>query len=303
MTYKIKIAKGKKITYSKKFLGYTEGWFSIVINTILFALKLWAGLRIGSIAMVADAWHTISDSLTSAVVIIGFWIASKPADERHAFGHGRAECICSIIIGTLLGVVGVNFLKDSILRLTQHKSVTFELFAIIVFLISVFIKEALAQFSMWAGKRTNSKSLIADGWHHRSDAIASGLIVIGALFGKYFWWVDGILGIGVSLLILFAAYTIIRSGASALLGESPSRSLENKISETIRSADLPLDNIHHLHVHDYGEHMEITVHIQVPGDMNVDEAHSVASKVEKTLKDQFKAEITVHVEPAAKAKE
>jgi cation diffusion facilitator family transporter len=177
----------------KQQLGYIEGWLSTVLNTLLFGLKLWVGIRAGSVAMVADAWHTLSDTLTSIVVIFGFWIAGKPQDREHPFGHGRAEVIGAVVIGTLLAVVGFNFLVKSYHQLRNPQHVNFSLFSIVVFAISIVLKEALAQFSLWAGKKVKSQSLIADGWHHRSDAIASALIVIGALFGKTFWWIDGVL--------------------------------------------------------------------------------------------------------------
>lgn len=284
----------------KKTLGLIEGWLSIGINSVLFILKLWVGLRIGSVAMTADAWHTLSDSFTSAIVIFGIWLSSKPADKKHGFGHGRAEAVGSLIIGTLLAMVGFNFLKDSITQLLRHETVTFELFGIIVFLASAVIKEGLAWFSLWAGKKTKSRSLIADAWHHRSDSIASALIVLGALLGKYFWWIDGVLGVGVSCLILWAMFSIVKDAVSYLLGESPSPRLENQIQDTIRDADSRLEEVHHLHVHDYGEHMEITAHICLPGEMSLDDAHAIATKIEKTLKDQLNVETTIHIEPCEK---
>jgi len=294
-----------KILASRKSLAYLEGWLSIIINTVLFGLKYWVGLRIHSVAMVADAWHTISDTLTSAIVIIGFWFASRPADKKHSFGHGRAETIASLIIGTLLAVVGFSFLKDSILRLIHREAVNFTVFAVIVFLISAFIKEALAQFSFWAGRKTQGRSLVADAWHHRSDAVASGLIVVGAIIGKYFWWVDGVMGIGVSLLILQAAYSIIRGASSYLVGESVSASLERQIQDAIRKANstIQLESVHHLHVHDYGEHKELTAHIRLPADMKIEDAHCIVTKIEKAIREELKLEITIHVEPFPLEKE
>ncbi|MCJ7648125.1 MAG: cation diffusion facilitator family transporter [Candidatus Lokiarchaeota archaeon] len=92
----------------KTFMGYLEGTISIIVNTLLFGIKYWVGIKTFSIAIIADAWHTLSDSLTSLVVIIGFKVSSKPADKKHPYGHGQAEVISSVIIGTLLAVVGVN---------------------------------------------------------------------------------------------------------------------------------------------------------------------------------------------------
>ena len=130
-------------------LGYIEGWASVVINTALFGFKFWAGTKIGSVSMVADAWHTLSDTLTSLVVIVGFCIAAKPSDPEHPFGHARAESIASVIIGVLLGVVGVSFAMESIRRLIDYRSATFNLSGILIFSASVIVKEGLAQFSFY----------------------------------------------------------------------------------------------------------------------------------------------------------
>ncbi len=282
---------------SRKLAGYLEGWLSIGLNLILFTAKLAVGRQIGSVAAVADAWHTLSDSLTSLLVIISFWIAARPADDRHHFGHGRAEVIGSVIIATLLAVVGVNFLKESVERLVHHEAIVFSRLAILIFLSSAILKEALALLSFRLGKIFQSSSLVADAWHHRSDAIASALIVIGALFSQQWWWVDGVLGVGVSGLILFAVASLFRRSISSLLGESPAPSLEEKIKKTILDVDHRLGEVHHLHVHDYGEHRELTVHVRLPWRMSLDEAHTIASQVEKVLREELQLEPTIHLEP------
>ena len=286
------------INRKKQKLGYLEGWLSAAININLFVLQLWAGIVIGSVAMIASAWHTLSDTLTSGIVLFGFYIAAKPKDKEHPFGHGRADLICAIIIGTLLGVVGFNFLKESYLHIINHKAVGFRGVGIVIFAISAVIKEGLAQFSVWAGKKINSKALIADGWHHRSDAIASVLIVIGAFIGKYFWWIDGVLGIIVSLLILYAAYETIKNSADTLLGENIDEELIGKITKTLNEiAPEMISEAHHFHLHRYGDHEEITLHLKMPGDYSLNQAHDVASKVENELRDRFNLEPTTHFEP------
>lgn len=281
----------------KKKLAYIEGHLSIFINLILFGLKFLVGRKVGSVAMVADAWHTLSDCLTSLIVVVGFWVASRPADDRHAFGHGRAESVASVIIGTLLAVVGFNFLYESGYRLIHKQGMAFSQVALLIFLISAVVKEALAQFSFWAGKKTGSSSLKADAWHHRSDAIASLLIVLGIAFSQKFWWVDGLLGIGVSFLILKVSYEIIRGSASYLLGESPSQEKIDRVSSLVQGEFPELGGLHHLHVHHYGEHHEVTAHVVVPGSMTVDEAHDIASRVEQIVRKEFNGDVTIHVEP------
>jgi cation diffusion facilitator family transporter len=279
-------------------LGYIEGWVSVVVNIVLFALKYTVGISLGSVAMVADAWHTLSDTLTSLIVIIGFWISGKPADEQHPFGHGRAEAISAIIIGTLLGVVGFSFLRESILRLQHHQAASFSLLAIVVFSISVLLKEALARFSIWAGRKINAQSLIADGWHHRSDAIASGLIVAGAVVGRYYWWIDGVLGVGVALLILSAAYDVLRGAAGLLLGQHVGPEMEQRVQDIIAQAAPVIDDVHHVHFHTYGGHMEVTLHLRLPSAMHVGEAHHIADTIEKAIRREAHIEATVHIDPA-----
>lgn len=287
----------------KKRLAYYEGYISIVINLVLFLLKFLVGRKVNSVAMVADAWHTLSDCLTSIIVVVGFWIASRPADSRHAFGHGRSESIASIIIGTLLAVVGFSFLYESIVKLIQRQGMGFSQLAVIVFAVSAVMKEGLAQFAFWTARKTGAGSLLADAWHHRSDAVASVLIVAGVLFSQRLWWLDGVLGIGVSLLILHASYDIIRSSASYLMGEAPSGEKVDRVHSQVRKEFPQLDGIHHVHVHQYGDHHEVTAHLTVPGTMSVDEAHNIASRIEEIVEQEFNGDATVHVEPEKSEKD
>ena len=124
----------------------------------------------------ADSWHTLSDSVSSMIVLIATRISNKPPDNEHPFGHGRAELIAAIIIGVILGLIGFEFAKDSLARLVNHQSVVFGKFAIWVTVASVIVKESLAQFSFWTYRQTGNSTLKADGWHHRSDAISSSVI-------------------------------------------------------------------------------------------------------------------------------
>ncbi|MCX7031713.1 MAG: cation diffusion facilitator family transporter [Spirochaetes bacterium] len=280
-------------------LGMLEGWISVVLNTLLFGAKYWFGARSGSVSMTADAWHTLSDTLTSVVVIVGFFIMARPADKEHPFGHARAESIAAIVIGVLLAVVGGSFFLDSVRRLIAFQAATFSVAAIVVFAVSIVLKEALAQFAFWAGRKINSRAVSADGWHHRSDAIASALIVAGALAGRSVWWMDGALGIGVSLLILWAAIEIVRGSASPLLGESVDAGTEQRVADAIRREYAAVEDVHHLHVHRYGRNVELTVHVRLPAGMTVEKAHGISQRMETRLADELGIVATVHVEPRA----
>ncbi len=279
-------------------LSYIEGWLSLVFNTILFGLKYWAGLTSGSVAVIADAWHTLSDSLTSIVVLVGTKISSKSADEDHPFGHGRAELIASIMIGMLLAIVGINFLIESIERLRNHQTASYGWLVIIVFVISVIVKEGLAQFAIRAGKKTESKALMADGWHHRSDAIASVVILIGVFAGRYFWWIDGVMGILVAILILYATYEIMKQSVNPLIGEKADDELINNLAEITGGVIKNGFDLHHIHVHRYGSSTEVTFHIRFLSEISFREAHQNVTVIEKKLKEDLNIEATIHFEPA-----
>jgi cation diffusion facilitator family transporter len=259
-------------------------------------LKYWVGITTGSIAIVADAWHTLSDSFTSIVVLWGAKTSAKPPDRKHPFGHGRIEVIASVIIGAVLATVGLNFLIESIRRLINQEPAVYNPLAIGVFAASVLLKEALARFSITSGRRTDSRSLIADGWHHRSDAIASALILVGILLGRYFWWVDGVLGIAVSLVIFWATFDILRISISTLIGERPDTELVDKL-RTMAAKTINMDvDLHHLHLHQYGQHKELTFHISLPRDLRLGDAHKIAHLLETKIQEVLGLEATIHMD-------
>ncbi|UCH93776.1 MAG: cation transporter [Candidatus Aminicenantes bacterium] len=280
-------------------LAYFEGWISILINVALFGLKYWAGLVTHSVAIIADAWHSLSDSLSSIVLLVGVKATTKPADKRHPFGHGRAELIASVIIGVLLGIVGFNFIMEAISKLSNHETADFGTLAIVIIAFSVVVKEGIAQFSFWAARKTRSPVLRADGWHHRSDAITSLIILVGIFLGKYFWWIDGILGIIIAFLILYAAYDILKEGINPLLGERPDEELVTRIKEIAERFGPDNIDVHHIHCHWYGHHRELTFHIYLDGTMSLNEAHDIADAIEAAVRDELEMEATIHVDPLA----
>ena len=205
--------------------------------------------------------------------------------------------IGSIVIGTLLAIVGFEFLQESFHRFTSHQTASFNRFAAIIFLVSVLLKEGIAQFSFRCGKKINSRSLIADGWHHRSDAIASALILAGMYLGSYFWWIDSIMGMIVAVLIFYTTYDILRDSTSLLLGETPSAEFTTKLSQLVTEHAPCHTQWHHLHVHEYGNHKELSVHIRLPHDMPFQETHRIADRLENAIRHDMDIEATIHIEP------
>lgn len=276
---------------------FREGWISIIANTVLFALKYWAGLVTGSVALIADAWHTLTDSVSSVIVLIGGKISSKPADDDHPFGHGRAEHIAAIVIGVLLAIVAFDFAVKSIDKFGTREQTVFGTIAWVVTIISIVVKELLAQYAFFGYRKTNSSILKADGWHHRTDALSSVIILIGLLVGKYFWWTDAVLALIVACMIAYASFEILSKEIKSLLGESPSDELLEAIYKTVNKTCKYQVNLHHIHLHHYGNHTEMSCHIKLPPEMTLADTHKICTKIEQSIKTEFDFITTIHPEP------
>lgn len=277
--------------------AYTAGMISCLVNILLFGIKYYIGIKTGAISMKADAWHTLSDIITSIIFIFGYWLSKKKPDEEHPFGHGRAESITAIIIATLLCVVGIDFLRDSFIKINQTEHIIFNKLSIIIFASTILIKEALAQYSFKIGKQIQSKALIADAWHHRSDAITTIIVVMGTLLIKYIKWIDGAIGLIISVLICLAAYHILKDNINSLLGENPTTHLENSIKQIMKKKTKYAHTMHHCHIHRYGEHTELTCHMKFPTNMKIEQAHSIVTEIEKELEKKMNMNVTIHIEP------
>ncbi|MGD9552370.1 MAG: cation diffusion facilitator family transporter [Candidatus Caldatribacteriota bacterium] len=268
----------------------------LITNTLLVILKYWVGLQLSSVAIMAEAWHSLSDSLTTIIVLVGFKMASKPADKEHPFGHGRMEVISSLIIALVLFLVVFNFFVEATNRLIQRQSVQYTQTALIIFIISLAVKELMAQVSIRVGRKIKSDSLITDGWHHRSDAFASLIVVVGIFLNPYFWWIDGVMGIIISLIIAKIAFDILRDTISRLIGEKPEESFIRELEKIVRENTFKDVKLHHVHLHKYGNHRELTLHIVLPKDMKLDKAHQIATDLEKIIDSEMSVDTTIHVE-------
>ncbi|MDR0554700.1 MAG: cation diffusion facilitator family transporter [Treponema sp.] len=283
--------------------GYIEGIVSIVINTALFALKLWAGIITGSLALTADAWHTLSDSITSVVVVIAVKLSSRKPDKEHPFGHGRWEQIASLFIAFFLGIIAFDFLKNSAIQFINRKTTLFGTLAVVVTVVSIVVKELLAQYAFYTGRKTGNISVKADGWHHRTDALSSLIVLAGILFAKQCWWLDSVLGAAVSLMLFYAAYKIIRETITKLLGEEPGQELIDKITEAVIPVFGDGLRLHHFHLHNYVAHKELTLHIRLNKDLTIEKGHQIATGIENIIGERFGIITTIHIEPLVPARD
>ena len=277
-----------------------EGVLSVVINAVLFAVKFWAGIVTGSIALMADAWHTMSDSLTSIFVVIAAKLASKKPDKEHPFGHGRWELITALIISFILVMIGYEFLVNSIDRFLNRESVVYGTLALVITAASIIIKEALAQYAFYLGRKHDNPVITADGWHHRSDSLSSVVVLIGILATRIvadFWWMDSVLGVFCALAIFYAAFKIMKEAITRILGEEPKQEFIDGLSAEVKKiygSDLKL---HHFHLHNYISHKELTLHMMLDKDMTIKSGHDIATVIEDMIKEKFDMEATIHIEP------
>lgn len=278
--------------------GYFEGFLSIALNVVLSAVKFVLGTLLNSVSLIADSIHSLSDVITSVIVIFGFNISTRPADVEHPFGHGRAERIVAIVVACVLIVVGVEFLMSGLERLLNPVPIRSDAFVIAVLVVSILIKEFLYQVAAGLGRRIGSAALKADAVHHRTDAISTVLVVIGFFsfrFGLY--GLDGVMGMAVALIIAYSGVSIIKESGNILIGQAPPAALVDRIRDTASGCD-GVSDVHHIHVHDYGGRIEITIHVRLRGDIHLEDAHGTASDVERAIKECVPgAEVTVHVEP------
>ncbi|HRR96177.1 MAG TPA: cation diffusion facilitator family transporter [Candidatus Ratteibacteria bacterium] len=277
--------------------GYWEGIISIGINLILFGIKYWAGIVSGSIAVKADAFHTLSDVITSVLVIVGFFFALQPPDKKHPFGHGRSEKVATIVMATLLCVIGYEFFISSLNQFLHPAEIQFRVLFVVVFFISILLKEFLYFVSLIMYEESGYEALKADAWHHRSDSLASLIVILGLFFFKAgLVKLDGILGMLIALLIVYTGLVLILEVGSFLLGEAPSPDLEERIQKIVKN--IGGQGIHHIHIHDYAGKLEITLHVRMNPNVSLEQVHKKATSIEQAIKAEIpNCEVTVHSEP------
>ena len=264
-----------------------------VANLLLVVFKFIAGIVGHSAAMIADAVHSLSDFITDIIVIIFVAISGKPEDEDHDYGHGKYETLATAVIGIILFFVGVGILisgiKSIIGTLQGEPLQTPSLLALIAAVISIVVKEVLYHYTVKRGKALGSSSVVANAWHHRSDAI---------FLGEQWRILDPIAAVIVSLFIIKVAVELFKPCIEELLERSLPAEMEQKILDIILSTPQ-VSSPHHLRTRRIGSYIAIEVHIRMDGQRSLSEAHQVASDIERRLKAEFgeSTHIGIHMEP------
>ena len=252
---------------------------------------------VGALSVIADAVHTLSDVVSSIVVIWGFKQAEKPADVEHPYGHGRAEYIATLIIAILLCVAGIEFIKASIDRIQNPEQVVVEWWMILILIVTIILKEITARYAEYLSSKIASGVLHADAWHHRIDAFSSILVVAAMIAGKYGYPVlDGWAGMGVALFLIFTGFEIAKDAVDDLIGKPPR--IEDV--ENIRNIVMNINGVlgaHDITIHSYGHDKFISVHVEIDAQKTTAEAHDISEEVEHKLYDALGVDPTIHMDP------
>ena len=277
-----------------------------VVNLILSAAKLAAGILGRSGAMVADAIHSFSDMATDIVVIVFARISSKPKDDGHDYGHGKYETLATIIISLALAAVGIGILSSSIGSIrTILEGGTLPrpgAVALVAAVVSIVAKEILYRYTVRVGRRIDSPSVIANAWHHRSDALSSlgTLAGIGCAYflGEKWRIADPIAALLVAVFIFKIALDLIRTGLGELLEKSLPADVEQEILSIV-TANPEIRSPHNLRTRRIGASIAIEVHVRMDGQMTVEHSHALTVEIERRLRARFGegTMIAIHVEP------
>lgn len=277
-----------------------------VCNVLLSVLKLMAGVMGRSSAMVADGMHSLSDLVTDAVVVVFVRMSSKPQDRRHEYGHGKYETLATSVIGILLLFVALGIMWDSSQKIWQclngNAMPQPSILALVAALASIGVKEWLYHYTRTAGERQHSQAVVANAWHHRSDALSSvgtAIGIGGALaLGPHWAVLDPIAAFFVSVLIVRAAIDQLRPSIGELVEDSLPESVEADINKAIQSVPGVSDP-HNMRTRKIGSKCAVDVHVRMNGSITLNEAHNKAAAVERNIRAVVGADafVTVHMEP------
>ena len=277
-----------------------------IVNFLLLVFKFFAGIAGHSAAMLADAVHSLSDFITDIVVIVFVRIAGKPEDKGHDYGHGKYETLATAIIGLLLLCVGFGIFwngASSIYTFLQGGQLDSPgVVALVAALVSIVSKEILYQYTVIQGKKLNSQAVVANAWHHRSDALSSIGTAIGIggaiLLGDHWRVLDPIAAVVVSFFIMKVSVQLLIPCVDELLEKSLPDDVEKEIEQTVLS--FPgVSQPHHLRTRRIGSYYAIEIHVRMDGKITLEEAHGTATAIENKLKEMFGkgTHVGIHVEP------
>ena len=282
----------------RRAYGVLCGAVGIVINLLLFALKLFAGTLAGSVAVTADAFNNLSDAGASIVTLLGFRLAGQKPDPEHPFGHGRLEYISGLIVSIVILLMGFELLRDAVGAILHPEAVECSVLTVAILLVSICAKFYMYCYNRGVGKKISAAAMQATAADSLSDCAATAAVLLATLAGYFLHWqIDGWCGLVVSLLILWAGVQAARDTLSPLLGQPPSEEFVQEIRDIVM-ANKAVCGIHDLVVHDYGPgRVMISLHAEVPAHGDIMALHDEIDNIEQRLRRELGCAATIHMDP------
>ena len=279
-------------------VGRLSGIVGILCNLILFTGKLIIGTLSGSVSITADAMNNLSDASSSIVTLLGFRLAERPADADHPYGHARFEYLSGLAVSAMIVIIGFELAKSSVQKILAPTAVSFSIPLALVLLLSIGIKLWLAAFNRHLGRRIGSKALEATASDSRNDVIATAAVLLAAVIEHFTkWQVDGWMGLGVALFILYSGGDLAKQTISPLLGESASPQLRQLIIDTVKSAPKVL-GYHDLMVHDYGPGQRFaSLHVEMDYREDPLLCHDLIDNIERECLERHNVHLVIHYDP------
>lgn len=278
--------------------GKLASFVGIVCNALLFAVKITVGTISGSVAITADAVNNLFDASSSIISLLGFKLASKPADEDHPYGHARYEYLSGLLVAILIMYIGIELLKSSVAKIITPSPVAFSWITVAVLVLSVAIKLWLSLFNKNIGQKINSSTLIATSVDSRNDVITTASVIIAMIVSHYTSFeLDGYVGCAVALFILYSGFGLIRETLDPILGKAPDAEFVAEIKNKIESYDGVIGT-HDLMIHDYGPSCQFaSVHAEVAAEDDAVVMHDIIDNIEREIKNTYGLSLVIHMDP------
>lgn len=278
--------------------GKVAGIFGIVTNSILGIIKLVIGYLTHSVSIMADAINNISDMLSSILTIIGFKLSSKKADKEHPYGHARYEYLFTFIISILMINMGIIFLKESIVKIIKPVNLNISYITFVILIVSILLKLSQMFVYLDFSKSIKSNTLKTNAIDTRNDIITTTVILISMIIMKLFNInIDGILGVMVSIFVIYSSIMLLIEAVQPLIGIKPSKEQVNGIKKKILAHDYVL-GVHDLMIHNYGVGNDfVSVHVEIDSKLSLIEAHDLIDEIENDFKEHTDMLLTIHMDP------
>lgn len=285
-------------TSVRKAYGNLASIVGIINNLLLSLFKFVAGTLANSVSISGDAINNLSDAGSSIISLISFKLSSRPADEKHPYGHARYECIAAMVVACIVTVLGLDLMKKSVLKIMNPASIEFNWVSVIILFLSIGIKFWMYRYNTHLGKLTKSSVMEATATDSISDVLATGAVLVSTLLSPLIQFnLDGYMGVIVSIIILVAGVGIISSALDEILGKAPDREFVKEIEETIKRYPGVL-GMHDLVMHEYGVNtLFATAHVEVDCTEDVMKSHELIDEIERHCKEHMNVNLVIHMDP------